>query len=91
MTTFLMAIFVQGASIVTCIFLQAVDCPIQSMALSLLRQIVILVPAVIILGALGGVTAVLWAGPISDTVSCIVSLLTLGVCWKKIFEEEETK
>ena len=91
MTTFLMAIFVQGASIVTCIFLQAVDCPIQSMALSLLRQIVILVPAVIILGAVGGVTAVLWAGPISDTVSCIISLLTLGVCWKKIFEEEETK
>ena len=91
MQTYLLAIFTVGASIVTGIFLQAVDCPIQSMILSLLRQIVILVPAVIILGAVGGVTAVLWAGPISDTVSCVASLLTLGVCWKKIFEEEETK
>ena len=91
MTHFLFAIFTQGASIVTCIFLQAVDCPIQSMSLSLLRQIVILVPAVLILGAVGGVTAVLWAGPISDTISCIVSLIVLGACWKKIFEEEGTK
>ena len=91
MQTYLLAIFTVGASIVTGIFLQAVDCPIQSMVLSLLRQIVILVPAVIMLGAVGGVTAVLWAGPISDTVSCVASLLTLGVCWKKIFEEEETK
>ena len=91
MQTYLLAIFTVGASIVTGIFLQAVDCPIQSMLLSLLRQIVILVPAVLILGAVGGVTGILWAGPISDTISCIASLLTLGVCWKKIFEEEETK
>lgn len=91
MQIYMAATFTVGISIVTGIFFQAIDKPVQSTVLSLLRQIVILVPAVLILGSVGDVITVLWAGPISDGVSCIASLITLGLCWKKIFHKEELK
>lgn len=87
--TYMMACFTIGISTVTSIFFQSIDKPIQSTVLSLLRQIIVLVPAVLILGAVGDVTTVLWAGPISDSISCIASLITLVFCWKKIFPKEE--
>lgn len=91
MQTYLGAAFTVGVSIVTGIFFQSIDKPVQSTVLSLLRQIVILVPAVLILGAVGDVLTVLWAGPISDGASCIISIVTLLFCWKKIFHKEELK
>ncbi len=91
MQIYMSATFTVGVSIVTGIFFQAIDKPIQSTVLSLLRQIVVLVPAVLILGAVGDVTTVLWAGPISDSISCIASIITLVFCWKKIFHKEELK
>ena len=89
MRIYLGATFTVGASIVTGIFFQAIGKSVHAMVLSLLRQIVILVPAILILGAVGTVTTVLWAGPIADSLSCIASLITLGVCWKKIFTLKE--
>lgn len=89
MRRYLAATFTVAACIVTNIFFQAIDRPIHSTVLSLLRQIVILVPSVLILGALGNVTTVLWAGPISDALSAVISLVTLGFCWKKIFHKKE--
>lgn len=46
-------------------------------------QIVVLVPTVLLLGMTGNVLNVLWAGPISDGVSCIASAGTILYCWKK--------
>ena len=89
MRIYLGATFTVGASIVTGIFFQAIGKSVHATALSLLRQIIILVPAILILGAVGTVTTVLWAGPIADSLSCIVSLVTLAVCWKKIFTLKE--
>ena len=91
MKRYLLVIFGLGISTITSIFFQSIDKPIRSMLLSLLRQIIILVPAVLILGAVGTVTDVLWAGPISDTISCVISLLTIAFSWKSIFLKEETQ
>lgn len=89
MQIYMAATFTVGISIVTGIFFQAIDKPMQSTVLSLLRQIVVLVPAVLLLGASGNVINVLWAGPISDGISCIASLITLVFCWKNIFHKKE--
>ena len=91
MRIYMMACFTVGISIVTGIFFQAIDKPIQSMVLSLLRQIVILVPAVLLLGSTGNVKNVLWAGPISDAGAFIASLVALAIYWKKIFHKEGMK
>lgn len=87
MQIYMAASFTVGANIVTGIFFQSIDKPVQSTVLSLLRQIVILVPCVLILSAVGNVETILFAGPISDGASCILSLATLLFCWKKIFQE----
>lgn len=84
---YLLTCFAIGVSGVTGIFFQAIGRPIPAALLSLSRQIIFLIPAMLIFGALMGVEGVLWAGPFSDGLSAIVSLLTIGLCWKGIFDK----
>jgi len=84
---FMGALMTAGISIVTGIFFQAIGKPLQATILTLLRQIVIFVPTILILGASRDVVRVLWAGPIADGLSCIVSAAVLIAHWKKVFRE----
>ena len=88
---FMGALMTAGASIVIGIFFQAIGKPAQATVLTLLRQIVIFVPTILILGASGEVTRVLWAGPIADALSCIVSVIVLVAFWKKVFNDKEVE
>ena len=88
---FMGALMTAGVSIVTGIFFQAIGKAAQATFLTLLRQIVIFLPTILILGASRDIIRVLWAGPISDTASCIASLIVLGLCWKKVFKKEDTQ
>ena len=87
--TYLCATFVVGMNLVCCIFLQSVGKAAQSSILSLARQIVILVPAIALLGYLGGVEGLLFAGPVSDVLACVISLIMVAAYWKKIFSQKE--
>lgn len=86
---YLLGCFMIGANAVTGIFFQSIGKPVQSAFLSLSRQIVFLVPGLIILGVLTGVEGLLWAGPFADITAGIISMITVRVCWKKIFREEK--
>lgn len=88
--TYLSATFVVGMNLVCCIFLQAVGRAVQSSILSLARQIVILIPAIALFGYFGGVEGILFSGPVSDILACVISLIMVAVYWKKIFSEKET-
>lgn len=85
---YLLACFMIGAGAVTGIFFQAIGKPVPAALLSLSRQIIFLLPAMLILSYFIGVDGVLWTGPFGDALSGIVSLITVGVCWKKIFQKE---
>ena len=85
---YLLGCFMIGANAVTGVFFQSIGKAVQSAVLSLSRQIVLLVPGLIILGYLAGVEGLLWAGPISDITAGVLSLITVRVCWKKIFNED---
>lgn len=76
-----------------CIFLQSIDKPYKAMVLSLMRDVVLLVPGVLILGltvfknGASNVTSLktmLWAGPIADIGSVIVTLILITIECKKI-------
>lgn len=84
---FLLGTFMVGANCVTGVFFQSIGRSALSALLSLSRQILLLVPGLIILGALTGVEGLLWAGPISDIAAGILSLILAGVYWNKIFAE----
>ncbi len=81
--------FLIGAGITCGIFFQAVGRPVQSTLLTFLRQILILIPAILILGLVFGIDALLWAGAISDASSGIIALITVAVCWKNLFPRKD--
>ena len=76
----------------SCIFLQSIDRPYKAMVLSLIRDVIILVPGVCILGLCGNLYTMLWAGPIADVVAFIVTLILVCIeCKniKKLCKDEE--
>ena len=68
-----------GGIVLTCvqksgsIFLQAIGKPVQSTLLSLARDVIFFVPAVLICARLGGVTGMLWAAPIANVLAAILT------------------
>ncbi len=78
--TYLGACFMIGANLVICIFFQSIGKALPSTALSFLRQIVLLIPAIIIFGSMASVEGILWTGPFSDGLSGIISIITVAVC-----------
>ena len=89
--TYLCCCFMIGSNLVICIFFQSVGKAMPSTALSFLRQIVLLIPAIIVLGNMASVEGILWAGPFSDGLSGIISIIVVAVYWKKIFGKAEIK
>ncbi len=85
---YLLACFMIGAGAVTGIFFQAIGKPVSAAVLSLSRQIIFLIPAMLLFGHLWGVEGILWAGPVGDGLSGVISLITLGIFWKKIFSKD---
>lgn len=85
---YLLACFLIPAGAVTGIFFQAIGKPVPATLLSLSRQIIFLIPAMLIFGYFTGVEGVLWAGPFSDGLSGVISLITVWLSWKKIFNKE---
>lgn len=68
----------------SCIYLQSIDKPYKAMVLSLMRDVIILVPGVCILGLCGDLYSMLWAGPLADIGAFIVTVILVTVECKKI-------
>lgn len=68
----------------SCIFLQSIDKPYKAMILSLMRDVIILVPGVCILGLCGNLYTMLWAGPVSDIGAFIVTVIFATMECRKI-------
>ncbi len=80
--------FLIGAGITCGIFFQALGRPLLSTFLTFLRQILILIPAILILGFVTGINGLLWSGAISDAGSGIIALITVAISWKTLFPSE---
>lgn len=68
----------------SCIFLQSIDKPYKAMTLSLMRDVIILVPGVCVLGLCGDLYSMLWAGPIADIGAFVVTVLLVTIECRKI-------
>lgn len=76
---YLMLCIFNGIQIPAGIFFQAIGKSIKSAILSLSRQILFLIPAMVILGALFGVYGLLSAGPVADGLAFIISSILIFV------------
>lgn len=65
---------------------QALGKAVYSMIVSIMRQLVVLVPAAYILAKFGGLEAVWWAFPIAELMSFVVSTICLVNIYRKIIK-----
>ncbi len=76
--TYLLLCIFNGVQIPSGIFFQAIGKSTKSAILSLSRQIVILIPSMIILSKFYGVMGVLTAGPVADGLAFILAIIFLA-------------
>lgn len=69
---------------VSSIFLQSISCPIKATLLSLIRDVIALVPLSLILPSFMGIEGVLWAAPIADVISLAFTIWFLLVEFRKM-------
>ncbi len=74
---FTLLCFLNGFQTVAAIFFQSIGKPVLSGAISLSRQIVLLIPAVMILCSYMGIKGVLWAGPVADGLAFVFALILI--------------
>lgn len=64
---------------VTAIFLQASGHPVKATILSLLRDVIAIVPAMVLLPKAFGIMGVLYSSIVSDSISIIVTIILLVI------------
>lgn len=74
---YLMLAIFNGVQIASGIFFQAIGKSLKSAILSLSRQILFLIPAMIILGKIFKIKGVLYAGPLADALAFILSIILI--------------
>lgn len=75
MSTYLCCIFAAGIQIPSCNYFQAVGKPLLAMMLSMTRQLLFLVPLILILPLFFGVKGILYAGPCGDLLSVSITAI----------------
>ncbi len=75
--TYLLLCICNGVQIPSGIFFQAIGKSSKSALLSLSRQIILLIPSMLILGGIFGLTGVLAAGPVADGIAFILACTLL--------------
>ena len=86
--TYLFLCIFNGVQIPSGIFFQAIGKSTKSAILSLSRQIIILIPAMIILSHMFGLMGVLYAGPFADGIAFILAVILLTI---ELRQQKESK
>lgn len=71
---FMMGIFTAGFQVVSTSYFQATGQPLKASILSTLRQLLLLIPLVLILPVVFGLDGILYAGPVADLGSAVIVL-----------------
>ncbi len=71
-----------GVSIVCSTFFQAIGSGIYSLMLSIIRQLVAILPIAYLLSSFYGLDAIWWAFPIAEVICCIWVMMFLKRIWK---------
>ncbi len=89
--TYLMLCICNGIQIPTGIFFQAIGKSIKSAGVSLSRQILFLIPAMVLLGTIFGIKGVLYSGAVADGLAFIVSTILLIIEVKNLSKQKSSK
>lgn len=84
MRIFLSMIIAVGIQFVSSNFFASIGQPLKGVALSFSRQILFVIPLMLILPLFMGIDGILFAGPISDLLSCLIAIMFIVIEFKKI-------
>lgn len=82
--TFLFGIFFAPVQTISSTFFTAIGKPKKGMFLSLTRQIIFMIPLILVLSRIFGIMGVLYAGPIADVASFITGVIMAKLEFKDI-------
>ena len=86
--TYLLCCICSGIQIPSGIFFQAIGKSMKSAILSLSRQILLLIPGMIIFSSIWGLMGILYAGPVADVVAFVLSSTLLFFEMKNMGKEK---
>ncbi len=81
---YLMLILIDVFQMTASPFLQSMGRPVAAAALTFIRQIVIVLPSMFLMGARFGLDGLLWSGPVSMLLTAVIALLFLRGAWKAL-------
>lgn len=84
MRIYLAALPIVGIQVISSNYFQATGKPKQAMLLSLSRQVLLLIPALIILPRFYGLTGVWLAGPVADFTACLITVIVVSKSLKHL-------
>lgn len=84
MRTYMFGIFCAGFQITATSYFQATGQPLKASILSMMRQLILLIPLLIVLPMFMGLDGILYAGPIADITSGIVVFCFISHEMKKL-------
>lgn len=88
MRIFLLMLPVVGAQVISSNYFQSIGKAKISMFLSLLRQVILLIPCLIILPKIFGLTGVWLAGAVADGLSSLITLIIFFMSVRKLKDKE---
>lgn len=86
MRTFLFMVFVNGVQLLSSNFFSAIGKPVKGLLLSMTRQVIFLIPLVLVLPLIWGLDGILYAGPIADGAAFLVTVMMITREMKKMKE-----
>ena len=91
MRIFLMMIFINGVQMISSNFFAAIGKPVKGMVLSLTRQVLFLIPLLLILPLRWGMDGILFSGPVADFAAFVTTVLLIRHEMKHIRALEEVQ
>lgn len=89
MRVFLFMVLVNGVQLISSNFFAAIGKPVKGLVLSMTRQVLFLIPLVLILPLFFGLDGILCAGPAADSIAFIVTVILIGKELKKMKRMEQ--
>lgn len=84
MRIFLFMVIVNGVQLLSSNFFSAIGKPVKGLLLSMTRQVIFLIPLVLILPVFMGLDGILYAGPVADGAAFVVTVVMILREMKKI-------
>ena len=84
MRTFLFMVILNGVQLISSNFFAAIGKPVKGLVLSMTRQVIFLIPLVLILPHFFGLNGLLYAGPAADGIAFLVTVSLIMLEMKKM-------